>query len=309
MRLRTLSLILATSFVAACASGSEPQPGEKGDMGDKGDPGDMGTMGDQGVSCWDLNSSHECDLATEDYNEDGQCNVADCFGVEGPAGPQGPAGPTGAQGPQGPQGPAGPMGPQGAQGPQGPIGMTGATGPQGPQGATGAQGPQGPIGNTGATGPQGPQGIQGIPGTTGQVGSTVYSNASVNITPSTAFTQVPNMSLSITVPTTSFVFIASEGGVQSTSSSTSGFSLVDVALFVDGGTVSNGGYVRVSAVNTGGLVQNVNNWSLHVVTTLSAGTHTLSIRAVGTGIGSDATVGGNSSSPYQGTLSALILKQ
>src|SRR5262245_45434285 len=115
--MRALFVVL---FVVACASGSEPPPGEKGDpgpMGDRGDAGPTGQMGipgPAGVSCWDLNSNHACDAAMEDFNDDGDCNVADCFGTPGPAGPIGPAGPAG---PAGPPGPAGPMGPMGATGP------------------------------------------------------------------------------------------------------------------------------------------------------------------------------------------------
>ena len=110
--MRTIS-ILFTSLLVACASSTPNEP----EKGDPGEMGEMGTPGTSGVSCWDLDSSLSCNLETEDYNDDGVCDVGDCFGVEGPAGPAGPSGPQGPQGPAGATGPAGPAGPAGTIGP------------------------------------------------------------------------------------------------------------------------------------------------------------------------------------------------
>lgn len=68
------------------------------------------SRGADGLSCWDLDGSGTCDIATEDVDGSGVCDAADCRGPQGDkgdAGDTGPAGPAGAQGEQGPQGIAG----------------------------------------------------------------------------------------------------------------------------------------------------------------------------------------------------------
>jgi len=97
----------------------------------------MGPQGDPGLACWDLNGNGTGDLPAEDVNGDGEVNVADCKGEQGPQGETGPMGPQGEQGPMGPQGPQGEQGLQGPQGEQGPEGSMGPEGPQGPQGEPG----------------------------------------------------------------------------------------------------------------------------------------------------------------------------
>ncbi len=147
--------------------------GPAGEMGVQGPAGSTGAQGVDGYSCWDTNMNHECDLLSEDKNNDTLCDTDDC---EGPRGFTGPAGPSGADGTQGP---AGPTGPQGVDGyscwdtnmnhecdlltedknndtqcdTDDCQGQRGLTGPQGPSGADGVQGP------TGATGAQGVSGL------------------------------------------------------------------------------------------------------------------------------------------------------
>ena len=82
-----------------------------GTDGEQGPPGVDGTDGTDGTNCWDLDENGDCDLLTEDINNDGVCNVTDCQPVGGVNGTQGPPGPQGEEGPQGPQGPQGPPGP------------------------------------------------------------------------------------------------------------------------------------------------------------------------------------------------------
>ena len=80
--LRYRSHLLPLLLVTACADATQPPQGEKGDPGEMGAPGAMGAVG---VSCWDLNSNHECDVLNEDYNDDGICDSYcpyfdfDCF--------------------------------------------------------------------------------------------------------------------------------------------------------------------------------------------------------------------------------------
>lgn len=88
----------------------------------------MGPQGNPGLACWDLNGDGIQD-ASEDINQDGLWDAADCKGAQGDPGP---AGADGLQGPAGADGAIGPAGPQGEQGPAGADGATGPAGPQGP---------------------------------------------------------------------------------------------------------------------------------------------------------------------------------
>ena len=289
--MRTIS-ILFTSLLVACASSTPNEP----EKGDPGEMGEMGTPGTSGVSCWDLDSSLSCNLETEDYNDDGVCDVGDCFGVEGPAGPAGPSGPQGPQGPAGATGPAGPIGPMGPMGPMGPQGNTGAQGPAGPQGPQGTQGP------TGAQGPVGPA------GTTGQLGAAAFSTGSLSLTSAvTTFTAVPGASVTVTVPTNAIVFVTADGGLQTSSTSTTGFSTIDIGLHVDGAVPPNGGFKRIIAANTGGLTAMLSAWSVSLVTSISAGSHTFSIRGR-YNAGSTATLGGDNQSVNQISIAVTVLK-
>ncbi len=196
----------------------------------------------------------------------------------------------------------------GSAGPQGPVGPVGPQGPTGPQGPAGPVGPVGPKGATGPAGPAGPAGPTGPAGTTGQNVASVWSTSGVTITPASAFTVVPGLSTTVTVPANSKVFITSYGGIQTTSASAFGFSLVDVVLFVDGALVTNGAYQRLNAINNG-IVGAFAYWSISTAPVIPAGVHTFSIQAKGNGSGSDATVGGNSNSVLQGELTIMFLKQ
>ncbi len=46
----------------------------------QGNPGEPGRDGNSGLHCWDQNENHQCDLAVEDQNNDGECNLQDCQG-------------------------------------------------------------------------------------------------------------------------------------------------------------------------------------------------------------------------------------
>jgi collagen triple helix repeat protein len=308
-------------LLVGCASAQEPKMGDKGDMG---------TAGADGISCWDLNQNRECDAATEDTNKDGKCDVNDCLGVAGPTGPSGPAGEPGPTGPQGPQGPAGPMGatgatgatgaqgpqgaigpmgPMGPMGPQGPQGATGATGATGAAGATGATGAQGPAGQPGANGATGPAGPAGPPGTTGQNAVSVFGTGALTMTTTQAFTTLPGMSTTINVPSGALVVLHSDGGIQTTSGSTTGFTVIDVAFAIDGVLLPNGGYKRVIAANNPSFVNTLASWGMSAVTTVAPGSHTFSILAMGAGGNANATVSGDGASVNQGALSVVLVKQ
>lgn len=142
-------------------TGATGPMGPMGPMGPAGADGATGPQGPRGFACWDSNENGACDVADEDRDASGTCEVADCVGAQGPVGPTGATGAVGPQGATGPQGAVGETGPQGPAGPVGPIGPEGPIGPTGPQGLQGPAGPAGATGATGATGPQGPMGPAG----------------------------------------------------------------------------------------------------------------------------------------------------
>jgi hypothetical protein len=137
------------------------------------------------------------------------------------------------------------------------------------------------------------QGDTGPAGTTGQDAISVFGTASFSANAST-FGLVPNLSQTINVPSNSVIYLVTDGGVQTNGASAGGFSIVDIALFIDGVELVHGGYRRLSLANTNGLVG-----------VMSA--HDFGPGEVGAG--SDATVSGDSTSVLQGQLTVMILKK
>jgi hypothetical protein len=141
---------------------------------------------------------------------------------------------------------------------------------------------------------------------------TTYSTTGLTVTPALAFTVVPGLTITATVPATSKVIVSSYGGVQTTSASVGGYSTVDVVLMIDGAFVANGAYSRVIAANSTSLVTVFEYWGFTTSPTVSAGSHTFTIQAAGTGAsGSNttATVGGDTNSVLQGELTVTFVKQ
>ena len=297
------------------ATGPAGPQGLAGPAGATGPAGEVGPAGPQGVA-----------------GPAGPIGPAGAIGPEGPAGAQGPIGPVGPQGPAGavgpagadgavgPAGPVGPVGPQGVVGPTGATGPVGPIGPAGPQGATGpigpagpagSAGPAGPVGDVGPAGPAGPQGAQGDAGTTGQTATTVFGTMHADITePPATWALVPGLDVWVDVPASSKVLVSTDGGVL-TLAGGGGSSTVDVALFVDGGLVSDAGWRRVVPINlsgTGSLGQISANWSFGLSLSLPAGPHRFQVMA-DVSAGTTARLSGNSTSIHQGQLTVVILKQ
>jgi len=270
-------------------------------------------------------------------------------GSQGPAGPPGLAGP---QGPAGTNGntilngtgaPAGSLGNDGdfyldtaadtLYGPKAdgtwPVNGTSLIGPPGAPGtgATVAAEPAGANcanggakvtdgnGNTayactGATGPTGPAGLAG---TTGQQSATVYGNSSLTVINSASFVVIPGLTQTVTVPANSIVLVSTNGGAATNSTATTGFSAVQVAVFVDGARTGGlqGLDQELIMANTTGLVQMMGNWSMEgVLPPMAPGsTHTIQVAAAGLGIGggSTATVGGSNTGLLQPELTVTIL--
>jgi hypothetical protein len=285
-----------------CVVGPAGPPGAEGPRGPQGDPG---PKGDQGIQ--------------------GERGPQGDQGIQGIPGPTGDTGPKGDQGIQGIQGPTGDIGPKGDQGIQGIQGIQGATGVQGPTGDTGPKGDAGPKGDQGIQGIQGiqgergpqgfqgPQGIQGVqgpqglPGTTGQNATTVYGISQLTLSTST-WTLIPGLTQTISVPSSSILYIATDGGVAVSTTTTTAYSAVSISLYVDGVAVAPGGYRRVVASNTTSLGNMSTTWSMSLSKTLTAGTHTIEVRAA-LSQGSTAWVSGDGTSILQGEMSVLIVKQ
>jgi hypothetical protein len=147
-------------------------------------------------------------------------------------------------------------------------------GPQGPPGATGPIGPQGPAGVTGATGAVG---STGPAGTTGQYANTVYSTGQLVLTQTvTAYTLIPGLTQTITVPANAKVYVSTNGGFQNSAAGAS-HATADFAIYIDGAASSV--QRQVVAANTSELGQIMSQWTLSGVFNLTAGSHTIQVRA------------------------------
>lgn len=147
-------------------------------------------------------------------------------------------------------------------------------------------------------------------GTAGQAGVSVFGSSSLTVAPTSGQTTIPGLTTNISVPNAAVVYVSTNGGISTTSASSSGLSVVDIFLIVDGAIVANGGYQRVVAANTAGIANNTQAWSTSLVVPVSAGMHTIAVRALGVNVAGavDATVSGNNTSANQGTLSVIVLK-
>lgn len=267
--------------------------GPAGPAGPTGVAGPTGTAGATGLSCWDTNGNG-INEASEDINTDGSWDALDCIGATGPAGP---AGATGSAGPAGPTGGVGPAGPTGG------VGPTGPTGGVGPTGVAGGPGPTGAVGPTGVTGPTGPAGLYN---------ETYFdANTAAVVVATNVWTILPGLSRTITLTAPAKVVINTNGGVQTTSLTLDGGSIVDVALWNNAALLPDGGFKRLTALNMGALApQNLVScfeyWSMDNTLTLPAGTYTFDVRARWIA-GSTANVGGNNTSVLQGLLNIMVI--
>jgi hypothetical protein len=151
----------------------------------------------------------------------------------------------------------------------------------------------------------------GSGGTTGQDIYEVYGTAQISVTSSTtSYTLIPGLTQTITIPANCEVYVHTDGGIQCTATG-SAYSIVDVAIFVDGTVSSQAGVRRVVAANTTGLAQVVENWSMGKTYSLTAGSHTFAVKTLyptGTGA-STANVSSGSAPQLQGVLTVTILNK
>jgi hypothetical protein len=189
--------------------------------------------------------------------------------------------------------------------------LTGKAGPAGRVGATGATGAGGLPGERGAAGAKGEPGSDGAPGargTTGQAATTVLGTGQIQVTAATAYTLVPGLTKTVTVPADADVLVSTDGGIQNTSAAATAYAVVDVALFVDDAVT--GAQRRVEMANTGTLTQQIDDWSITRTFSPGAGPHTFEVRVAGVDPGgSVANVSSASAPQLQGQLTVAILKR
>lgn len=163
----------------------------------------------------------------------------------------------------------------------------------------------------GPAGTPGAPGAPGAAGTTGQGAISVFGTTSLTVTTATTTpTLIPGLTTTVNVPANSVVLISTDGGIATTSTAATGFSIVDVVVRIDGNALLNGGYRRVIAANTTGLTAVFAPWAMTATTVLAQGSHTIQVFAVGNaGASAAATVSGDGNSVNQGELSVVILKQ
>jgi hypothetical protein len=166
----------------------------------------------------------------------------------------------------------------------------------------GRPGPQGPAG------PQGPPGPAGPSGTSGQSASTVFGTGPLTNLFTTMCTPIPGLTMTVDVPADSVLAVSTDGGVQTTSPSTTGWSQVEIQLQYDGASGLPGTRRQITPTNNGGVGATLETWSITQTTTLSPAPHTISVcgRLVA---GFPVNISGSNTSALQGQLSVIVLKK
>ena len=147
--------------------------------------------------------------------------------------------------------------------------------------------------------------------TLGQSTTDYYSSGGLTVGSATGFTAIPGYPVTVNIPANTTVLLTGTVGVQTTSTSGTGYSSVDVVVVVDGSLLANGGYDRVTVGNNGGITQQIRYANFNVsFPSLTAGNHTFAFYSAGAGSGgSNATVAGNNSSVLEATLSLTLIKK
>jgi hypothetical protein len=145
-------------------------------------------------------------------------------------------------------------------------------------------------------------------GTAGQSAQTSFGTSSLDLSPSSSSrTLIPGLEQTVQVPDGGLLFVSTDGGLATLSTSAEGFSVVDVVLLVDGSEPSNAFFRRIVCANNGGRQQMICNWDFGGTLQLSPGQHTLQVVANNPGQGDAATVSGDNSLVLQGQLSIVQL--
>lgn len=151
----------------------------------------------------------------------------------------------------------------------------------------------------------------GTAGPTGQSITEVYGSGQIAVGASTTTpTLVPGLTTTVNVPANSVVHVHTDGGIQSTGATSTTYSVVDIAIYVDGVLTSPAGQRRIAIANTSSLSQLIANWSIDHTYTLAPGNHTFEVKASGGVAGSsNANVSSGAANLLRGVLSVEIIRQ
>lgn len=143
--------------------------------------------------------------------------------------------------------------------------------------------------------------------TAGQNAADAYGSGQIILgVSSTTYTLIPGLTQTITVPANAKVFVTTYGGVQTQTAGTA-YGIADIGIHVDGNLVGSGGQQRVVSANTSGLGNMIDKWAVSKTYTLSAGIHTIDVRAKDGGGTADIGVSSGASPLIQGVLSIIII--
>ena len=145
--------------------------------------------------------------------------------------------------------------------------------------------------------------------TSGQSSTSYFTNAATAINTNTTLTYLSGYPVNIDVPTNTTTLITCDVGVLNNGNGPNAFCMVDIVLIVDGVPLTNGGYQRVMPANNNNTGGTIDYASFSQSIELTQGTHTIGLAAAGTGVGNDATVGGDNTSVLQGEVTVTILKK
>ncbi len=143
----------------------------------------------------------------------------------------------------------------------------------------------------------------------GQSAATVFGTNSLTVgrTTVTSYTLVPGLQQTINAPEITDIFMSTDGGIRTLSTTSDGISIVDVAILLDGDIVTQRRYFiendRAGQTNV--------NWSLSLARIVLVGSHTIEVRARSTtddGL-SNATVSSGSGDFMQGKLTVITIKR
>lgn len=141
--------------------------------------------------------------------------------------------------------------------------------------------------------------------------TSAYGSASLQVlSTTTTFTTIPGLTSTLTIPSNCFVMIYTDGTFITNSTSGTGYSTLDFAIFIDGAYPTNGGYTRLTADNPGANTTTTamgTQWTLTTFQALSAGSHTIDVRVV-YNAGVSATVSSSNTAARQGSLHIVIFR-
>jgi hypothetical protein len=120
-------------------------------------------------------------------------------------------------------------------------------------------------------------------GTLGQTTYASYGTSTLTLSnASVGYQLIPGLTQNITVPSNCSVYVFSTGGMQNSNGTNNSFT-IDVALHVDGvGPLTNGSFRRITTTNPNTLNSAWTSaiWSMGALLNLTAGNHTIDVRAI-----------------------------